>query len=145
MYNWHTHKKKRAVMKQIEKQKEEYLKEIPIRQEEREKMAHNYKKRVENFVLQMIDHPVVTHDATPEIYKFREEDPSRYLGGAAVVIHSFKNEKDRINEALTQNKYYESDYSQSPIDFRPRNRSKDIQPEMHFRSRPILEHLAQKN
>ena len=86
----------------------------------------------------------MTHDVTPENYKFREEDPSKFLGNAAIVIRSFKNEKDRIKEAQAQHKYFSSGYSNLHIDFRPRDRSKDIQPEMHFRSRPNIERIATK-
>ena len=44
----------------------------------------------------MIDHPILTQDVTPEVYKFRDEDPTRFLGPAAIKISSFKNERQRI-------------------------------------------------
>ena len=49
----------------------------------------------------MIDHPIFTHDITPEVYKFRNEDPSRFLGSASIKISFFKNEKQRIEVSLS--------------------------------------------
>lgn len=44
-------------------------------------MAKNYKKRVENFVINMLENPIVCNEyKQPESYKYRDEDPTKNLG-----------------------------------------------------------------
>jgi hypothetical protein len=144
MFNAAAFDRKMAETDKIERLKNRYVKDAPVYKKKTEKLAHNYKKRVENFVLQMIDHPVVTQDVTPEMYKYRDEEPEKFIGDAAIIIRSFKSEKDRITDSLSQHKYYQCDYEHPRVDFRPRDRSKDIQPEMHFKSKPMIERIAQR-
>ena len=77
-------------------------------------------------------------------HKFRDEDPKRFLGNALFIIKGFKNEADRIEQAV-------KDYAGSPgyqlhkkvgdgsvvadsnkHEFRERNVMLEIQPEMKF-------------
>jgi len=67
-------------------------------------MAKNYKKRVENFVINMVENPLVNNDYQgPQTYKIRDEDPKKFLGDPQIYVKGFKHEKDRIKQALERN------------------------------------------
>jgi len=93
----------------------------------------------------MIDHPVITHDIPKEAVKLRNEDPSKFLGSPIIKIKSFKNEKDRIREAMKDHEYISNESVTVPFEFRKRDTSKDIQPEMHFTNKNLLDKLAHLN
>jgi hypothetical protein len=44
----------------------------------------------------MGEKPIITHDVSPQGFRIREEDPSKFIGPATIAIKSFKHEKDRI-------------------------------------------------
>ena len=65
-----------------------------------QRLSKNYKKRVENFVINMLENPVVCNEyKPPESYKYRDEDPTRNLGDPQIYVKGFKHEKERILEA----------------------------------------------
>ncbi len=75
--------------------------------EKQEQLVLNYKKRIDNFVLQviisfakltqkMVEHPIVTRDDNGGHYKFRDEEPEKYVGSPSLAFHNFKNERMRI-------------------------------------------------
>jgi len=44
-------------------------------------MSQNYKKRVENFVINMLENPFpITKYKGPLVYKIREDHPEKHLG-----------------------------------------------------------------
>lgn len=60
-------------------------------------LAANYKKRIENFVINMLENPIITQDYRgPQEHKIRDEHPEKFLNDAQVYIKGFKHEKDRI-------------------------------------------------
>lgn len=60
-------------------------------------MACNYRKRVESFVIEMLEKPVVnTEYRGPSTYKIRDEHPEKFIMDAQVYIKGFKHERDRI-------------------------------------------------
>ncbi len=57
----------------------------------------NYKKRVENFVINMLENPIVTNEYKgPKAASIRDEHPQQFLADAQIYVKGFKHEKDRI-------------------------------------------------
>lgn len=53
----------------------------------------------------MVESPVINKIYKgPELNKYREERPEKFLGGPVFVVKGFKNEKDRI--AVINNQFY---------------------------------------
>ena len=45
----------------------------------------------------MVESPVINKNYKgPELNKYRDEKPEKFLGGPVFVVKGFKNEKDRI-------------------------------------------------
>ena len=44
----------------------------------------------------MLDNPIVVNEYKSKTYKFRDEDPKKFLGDTQTYIKGFKHEKDRI-------------------------------------------------
>ena len=50
----------------------------------------------------MVESPVVNKNYKgPELNKYRDEKPEKFLGGPVFVVKGFKNEKDRIEVRKT--------------------------------------------
>ncbi len=68
----------------MEKKKSEHIRQANRRKIVNEKLCRNYKKRVENFLVNMRDAPVVVNDfkaLDTERYNFRQDDqPEKFLG-----------------------------------------------------------------
>lgn len=144
MYNVFTNDKKLAQVQELEKMKKKFIQDEPERKKKQEKLSNSYKKRVENFVLQMAEKPLVTHDFVPAVQKIRDEDPSRFLGPSSVIIRSFKHEKDRIKENIENYKNSRMEYTNNPFEFRKREVSREIQPMMRFTSKTNFERVANR-
>lgn len=103
----------------------------------------------------MVENPIVTKERQElEGYqhKFRDENPKKFLGTALFIIKGFKNQSERINvevcsqqqaikerNGFSESLYPHFDPDNSPIkrevanhQFRGRDASKDINPEMKF-------------
>ena len=60
-----------------------YLTSIEKRKENNSKMATNYRKRVENFVISMMEQPIVVTDyKSPSVKPIRDEDIKKNLAEA---------------------------------------------------------------
>lgn len=100
-----------------------------------ENMIKNYWKRVENFMIQMVENPIHCDEfekGSINDHKFREENPKKFLGNAIFIIKGFKDEKQRINESIASFKRLEIQNDIKSHEFRDRNANKEIQPEMKF-------------
>ncbi len=51
-----------------------------IQSELNDKLAGNYKKRVENFIINMLENPLPITEYKSKDAKIREESPERFLG-----------------------------------------------------------------
>ncbi|KRX03189.1 hypothetical protein PPERSA_07017 [Pseudocohnilembus persalinus] len=107
-------------------------------------MSQNYKKRVENFVINMLENPVQINEyRAPKAYKIRDEFPEKFIGDAQIYVKGFKHEKDRIKDA--QKKWGDLDYFPNTIvanhTYRPREKQKEIQQDMKFTSKTSLERI----
>ncbi|CAD8064731.1 unnamed protein product [Paramecium sonneborni] len=100
MFNSYQYDKQLSFTKDIEKIKKDYLKQRENRKDLNQRLSKNYKKRIENFVINMLENPIVCNQYKPlEAYQFRDEDPRRNLGDPKIHFKGFKHEKDRIQEA----------------------------------------------
>jgi len=77
MYNIWSDDRRKTMIEHLGKLKEKEAKRDKIRGNKQEEMIFNYKKRMEGFVLQMVEDPVITKDKTNFVLKMREEDPSK--------------------------------------------------------------------
>lgn len=60
-------------------------------------MSQNYRKRVENFVINMLENPIPnTEYLGPTAHQIRDERPEKFVGDAQIYVKGFKYEKDRI-------------------------------------------------
>jgi len=150
MFNIFSHDKKLAQTQQFEKMKEKFIRDEMNRKKLQDEMSKKYKKRVENFVVQMAEKPVVNHDFVPAVVKIRDEDPSKFLGPSSIAIRTFKHEKDRIKENIQNYKDSQGEdetqvgYVGAPFEFRKRNLTKEIQPMMRFTSKTNFERVANR-
>ncbi|EGR29788.1 hypothetical protein IMG5_148700, partial [Ichthyophthirius multifiliis] len=106
----------------------------------------NYKKRVDNFVINMIDNPIITIDYKgPTAHKIRDEFPEKFLKDPQVYIKGFKYEKDRIKESIEKNSDldYMPNLTVANHQFRERQTDKEIQPDMRFTAKTSLERIEQ--
>lgn len=83
---------------------------------------------------QMWEDPIETNDhSIKKEFRYREEDQSKNLGGAIMIIKGFKSEEERINDSRTRYPIlHEGNVNSRPHEFRPRFPDKEIQPDMHF-------------
>ncbi|KRX06266.1 hypothetical protein PPERSA_06237 [Pseudocohnilembus persalinus] len=99
-------------------------------------MAKQYKKRIENFIVDSLDNPIKITDYKEKINVFRQEKPEKFLGDAQIYVTGFKNEQERIrlNQQKLNNLSIEPKINISNYNFRERQTDKEIQPEMRFQS-----------
>jgi hypothetical protein len=136
MFNYYSFDKKKIVNDKLERMKDDYVKNESHRKKKQEQLVLSYKKRVDNFVMQMVEHPIIQKDRAPTMFKYRDEDTQKFLGPPSFSFKSFKHEKDRIAEAMLRNSE-KTMMTQGPpvkIEYRTREPAKEIQPEMHFTS-----------
>lgn len=144
MYNSYAHDKKE---KQLKDEKKRAIKQakLDIAKGKRDDiMLKNYWKRVENFMIQMVENPIKQNEKKLESindHKFRDEHPNKFLGNALLVIKGFKDEKERIKESIQNFKRLEIGAEVKKHQFRDRDLSKEFQPEMKFG----LNNFATKN
>ncbi|EAR90866.3 hypothetical protein TTHERM_00143720 (macronuclear) [Tetrahymena thermophila SB210] len=146
MFNVHLYEKKLKIKNDVEKQKDDFIKGLQKRKEKQNELAANYKKRVENFVINMLENPIVTQEYKgPTAYKIRDEFPEKFLKDPQVYIKGFKHEKDRIRESYERNQDldYMPNQTVAHYQFRDRNMDKEIQPEMRFTAKTSLERIEQ--
>ena len=62
MFNLYNYEQKEQKMKEIQKQKQKYVKEWNDRRQKNEKMSDNYLKKIENFIVNMNSNPVIITD-----------------------------------------------------------------------------------
>lgn len=144
MFNLFTYEKKLNEVNSLDKLKQQFLQEKQKKKELNEKYAQNYKKRIENFIINMIENPVVLNMYSgPRYYKIREEDPSKFLGDPQIYVTGFKHEKDRIKMALehNQNLDFQPNQRVENYSFRDRHIEKEIHPQMRFTSKTSLERI----
>jgi len=67
---------------EIDEIKSKYIKDQLMRKNKNKKLSQNYRKRCENFVLNMCETPikVINHHTTIYDHKYRENHPEKYLG-----------------------------------------------------------------
>eukprot|EP01016_Furgasonia_blochmanni_P049616 TRINITY_DN7551_c0_g1_i10.p1 TRINITY_DN7551_c0_g1~~TRINITY_DN7551_c0_g1_i10.p1 ORF type:complete len:296 (-),score=17.88 TRINITY_DN7551_c0_g1_i10:184-1071(-) len=82
----------------------------------------------------MEDNPVLTHDyMTPKAVNLRDEDTTKFLGNGRMIVKGFKNEKDRVQEAMDRNQVLMYGETVAQLhQYRERHPDKEIQPDMHF-------------
>ncbi|CAD8072311.1 unnamed protein product [Paramecium primaurelia] len=147
MFNSYQYEKQLALSKEIDKIKKGYMREREVRKELNNRLAQNYKKRVENFVINMLENPVVCVEyKQPNTQAFREEDPTKNLGDPQFYVKGFKHEKDRIQESLERNKDLDflPNRQVAHYCFRERDPSKDIKRDVfRYRDKTSLERIEQ--
>ena len=135
MYNYYLNESKKSTTKKEDKKA---VKLAKLEQQKRKRddiMLKNYWKRVENFMIQMVENPVKQNEkklASIHDHKFRDEDPKKFLGNALLVIKGFKDEKQRINESIQNFKRLQIHQEIKKHEFRERNFGLEFQPEMKF-------------
>lgn len=141
MFNVYAYERKLELNKKIEDYKQKFIKDTLHTKRRNKDLAESYRKRVENFIINMMETPVHVNDHENKAVKIRDEDPSRFLGNALFVVKGFKNEKARIEETMARNKMLEFE-SCNPwnYNFRERHFDKEIQPDMHYKNE--ARHLA---
>ncbi|CAD8183002.1 unnamed protein product [Paramecium octaurelia] len=147
MFNGYQYDKQLAFTKDIDKIKKEYVSERERRKDMNQRLSKNYKKRVENFVINMLENPVVCNEyKPPESYKFREEDITKNLGDPQIYVKGFKHEKERILEAQEKNKDLDflPNLKVGKHSFRERDPSKDIKRDIfRYRDKTALARIEQ--
>ncbi|CAK81193.1 unnamed protein product (macronuclear) [Paramecium tetraurelia] len=147
MFNSYSYEKQLALSKEIDKIKKGYMREREVRKELNNRLAQNYRKRVENFVINMLENPVVCAEyKQPDTQAFRQEDPTKNLGDPQFYVKGFKHEKDRIQEALDRNKNLDflPNRQVAHYCFRERDPSKDIKRDVfRYRDKTSLERIEQ--
>jgi len=151
MYNVFSYDKQMSKTVQFEQMKDRFVKDELSRRKTQEKLSSNYKRRVENFVLQMADKPIVTHDFLPPVVNIRDEDPSRFVGGPSFIVRAFKHERERIKDNIEDYQAHRKEYldtkqtyKNAPFEFRRRDFNKEIQPMMRFTSKNNFERVASR-
>lgn len=131
---WLNDRKERG--ESADKRKGKKLAKLDVSKRKRDDvMLKNYWKRVENFMIQMVENPIQQNQkkcASINDHKFRDEDPKRFLGNALFIIKGFKDEKERINETIQNFKRLQIEAEKKQHQFRDRNFGSEIQPEMKF-------------
>jgi hypothetical protein len=63
------------------------------------KLTHNYKKRVENFVINMLENPlaVIDYKGPCDNNTMRDDPTKNIVSDPQIYVKGFKHEKDRIN------------------------------------------------
>ncbi|CAK91652.1 unnamed protein product (macronuclear) [Paramecium tetraurelia] len=155
IFNSYQYEKQLALSKEIDKIKKGYMREREVRkgtsdsinQELNNRFAQNYRKRVENFVINMFENPVVcTEYKQPTTQAFREEDPTKNLGDPQFYVKGFKHQKDLIQEALERNKDLDFLPNRQVVHycFRERDPSKDIKRDVfRYRDKTSLGRIKQ--
>lgn len=110
----------------------------------RERMYSSYQKRVNQFMVQMLDKPIELQSyQRPLETAGRVSDPSKFKGNAIFVMKGFKTEKQRIQEAVENNQFLESEPYIFKEEFRPRHEDKEINNRMYFKPRTSLERVKE--
>ncbi|CAD8160040.1 unnamed protein product [Paramecium pentaurelia] len=147
MFNSYQYDKQLAFTKEIDKIKKDYLKQRENRKELNQRLSKNYKKRIENFVINMLENPIVCNEyKPPEAYQFRDEDPTKNLGDPQIYVKGFKHEKDRIQEAQEKNNNLDflPNLKVGKYCFRERDPSKDIKRDVfRYRDKTALARIEQ--
>ncbi|CAD8076000.1 unnamed protein product [Paramecium sonneborni] len=147
MFNSYQYDKQLAFTKEIDKIKKDYLKQRENRKDLNQRLSKNYKKRIENFVINMLENPIVCNEyKPPEAYQFREEDPTKNLGDPQIYVKGFKHEKDRIQEAQEKNNNLDflPNLKVGKYCFRERDPSKDIKRDVfRYRDKTALARIEQ--
>lgn len=144
MFNVYSYDRKLAQAESLVQMKQDFIQDELSRKKKQNKLVTNYKRRIENFVLQMSEKPIVRHEINLEKPKHRDEDPAKFLGPPKMIIRAFKHEKDRIQEAIERNKEYRGGFVSPPFEFRKRETGKEIQPQMRFMTKTRLEKLSER-
>lgn len=103
---------------------------------------------MENFVLSMMEKPIIMREyvsqKSSEAFA-RLEQPEKMLGDAQIYLKGYKHEKDRIAETIRRNQSLDFCPSTNVLnyEFRRRDTSKEIHPEMRFKSKTGLERITQ--
>jgi hypothetical protein len=108
-------------------------------------LALNYRKRIENFIITMMEKPIVTQDYASPSHLTREDEPEKFIGDAQIYVKGFKHESDRIREIADRNQNLDfcPNASVNGYQFRVREASKEIHPEMRFKAKTALERIEQ--
>jgi hypothetical protein len=138
MYNVWSDNRRKTMAEGLTRLREVAQKRDAIRAHRVDDMVFNYKKRMESFVLQMVEDPIITKDKTNFVLKMREEDPSKCIGPPSFKFTTIKEERDRVREAIKISKQNRTEeYRSASVEFRCRDQNKEIQPEMRFTANSI--------
>lgn len=55
-----------------------------------------YRRRIEGFVMSMIDKPIPIQEFKEAEYKPRPEDTKKFVGGTTMYFQGFRRERERI-------------------------------------------------
>ena len=94
----------------------------------------------------MAEKPVRVHDFKPKEHAFREVDSSKFLGPKDVAANRWLSERQRIQEAQMRNSclFFEAyDDKAKTFRFRERQKDREIQPRMKFKTNDALEKLQE--
>ena len=138
MYNSHIYAK-RLNARQVQEQ--EAASEARLRQRStllRSVLAEKYSKRVDQFIVTMMNDPVqVNQHHSPLAVAGRETDPEKYKGPPFMIMKGYRTEQERVKDAVAASSFLSLE-PMKPHQFRPRDQSKEINPSMYFTSKPNL-------
>eukprot|EP00347_Sterkiella_histriomuscorum_P023107 403335920 len=111
----------------------------------RDKLTVSYQRRVEKFLLDMEEKPVIINNFKHQDYQFRELKSDHLLGPKVISPNRWQSEKQRIQENADKNKIlFTEAYNDKTkhFTFRERQQDKEIQPGMKFTAKNTLEQVA---
>jgi hypothetical protein len=132
VYNSITQKNKTEELRQTK-----HLKSISAQLQFREKLAKNNRKRIEKRVIEMSKNPIPVNlnEVSVAISEFK---------GESFIRHRPKDKQERLKDAEIKNTWLDTvPILPSPHNFRPRFKSKEVNPSMHFRPRDRYERVAE--
>lgn len=147
MYNLYTYEKNKLMNDKIKNQEENEKKIKFKRNLELQKLSSNYDKRMNNFILNLCEHPIFIKNYTNKNSDLKLSNNKIYKNFS---FGGFMTDKNRINLLNMQNKLNE-EYEKStknkidkPNDIRNNSEKKlFVQPKMRFKPRSELERIIE--
>ena len=102
MYNYYTDLKRKEKLEEEEKKKEKEKRDLKKREKRMEKFTKNYEKRIQNFIYQMAEKPILLREIKKPFSTTREEllfeESNKILFHKGFTNNLYHKDRDKINK-----------------------------------------------
>ena len=102
MYNYYTDLKRKEKLEEEEKEKEKEKRDLKKREKRMEKFTKNYEKRIQNFIYQMAEKPILLREIKKPFSTTREEllfeESNKILFHKGFTNNLYHKDRDKINK-----------------------------------------------